>query len=205
MERWSPGVGMVAGLAVLAFVPGCLLFGPPARSYRSNREVLAATAEACGFVVDPERYVLEGVDVREDSVTFQHRGAERAGDHAWVVRFSQKSTEQDPVALADVFSLLSVIAKGREGFAVRDERAVEVGAEGMRARYVRYHFDSPIHGEDGKPLPAHGILASARVDSPEGPIVYQLKLDNHGDREDVGWAELRPFVEAIARSRGAGE
>lgn len=174
---------------------GCSFFFPPEREYLSNDAVLRATAEAFGFAVDPRLYKLDGLEAREDSVTLQYEGVKRVGDHAWVVRFSEKSTEQDPLALVDVYSLLAVLKEGKPRFAITEEGSRDAG--GSTAKFVRYRFESPIRDRSGNPLPAHGIVATFRVEKMSVPLVYQLKLDNHGDRDDVLWDDLRPFIEAM--------
>jgi hypothetical protein len=61
---------------------------------------------------------------------------------------------------------------------------------------VRYRFESPIHDAFGKAIPATAIVASVRTNRLGTPIVYHLKLDNHGDRADVEWADLAPLLQA---------
>ncbi len=180
-----------AGAAIL--LPGCSFLTTAERDYLSNEDVLGTAAMASGYLVDPGLFRLTGLDVREDSISFQYSGVAHPGDHAWVVRFSEKTTEQNPIALADVYSLLPLLGEGRNGFAIVDEGAR--AADGLSARFVRYRFESPIRDGAGKPLPAHGIVASLRVEGGGTPLVYHLKLDNHGDREDVGWEDLEPLVE----------
>jgi hypothetical protein len=171
---------------------GCMALSPPERDFARNEAALRAAADASSYRVDPRAYRLAGAEVREDSITYQYQGVEKVGDHAWVVRFSEKSTEQDPQGLADVYALLPLIAEGRQGFQVLEEG--ERAVAGAKARFVRYRFDSPVRDEAGKPFPAHGIIAAVRVEESGGPVVYHLKLDNHGDREQVTWEDLGPFL-----------
>jgi hypothetical protein len=196
-RRWW----LVQGVLALPWLLGsCSIFGVAGRSYESNREAIEACAAACGLALEGGDFELEGIDLREDSMTFLCRGKRFPGDHGWIVRFSEKSTEQDPVALADVYSFLPVLAEGRRGFQEVDRGERE--SAGERLRYVRYRFTSPITDEAGRPLAAHGIVVSLRRESSRGPVVFQIKLDNHGDREDVGLEDVAPLVEA---ARAVGE
>jgi hypothetical protein len=183
-----------AGLAASFLGAGCAVFESPSRDYVSNEGVLEAIQQAGGYSVDPSLFHLVEANVREDSMSFQYRGVQYVGDHAWVVRFSEKSTEQDPIALADVYSLLPLIKEGRTGFRTDGEGEAPVGDS--VARFVRYRFDSPVRDEMGDALPARGIVAVLRVASPGGNVIYQVKLDNHGDRETLVWGDLAPFVSA---------
>jgi len=187
--RWV--LTLAAG--VLALVgSGCSFLSSLEREYTSNRDLIQAASECAGFTVDPSLFELTGLDLREDSLTFQLRGVRHPGDHAWVVRFSEKSSEQNPLAVSDVYSLLSLIGEGRTGFRIVEEADKDVLGE--RAKYVRYVFESPIHDGDGKALQGHGIVASVRLPGASGPLVQHMKLDNHGDRDDVQWDDLAPFL-----------
>ena len=183
------------GVPIVCLLAGCAVLERPEREYISNRPVLEEVPRLSGYAVDPARFQLVGTDIREDSITYQYRGVEFVGDHAWVVRFSEKSTEQNPDALTDVVALLPFIAESRAGFELGEEGTREIG--GSTARFARYQFESPVRDMEGKPFPAHGIVAAVRVDSSAGPIVYQIKLDNHGDREAVRWEDLLPFIAPI--------
>jgi hypothetical protein len=167
------------------------------RDYLSNQTALEAVAQAAGYQVDPRLYQLVAVEVHEDLITFQYRGVEKVGDSAWVVRFSEKSTEQNPEAISDVYSLLPLLGEGRPGFSIVEEGAKTVA--GTTCHSVRYRFDSPVSGEDGKPFPAHGIVANLRRVENGVTVVYQIKLDNHGDRDDVTWENLASFLEPLSR------
>ena len=179
-----------------ALAPGCIFLRSVEREYVSNRAALEGVSEACAYEVDPEAYSLVAVDVREDTVTFQYRGLEHPGDAAWVVRFSQKSSEQDPEALADPHAFVPVLAEGREDFEIVDDGAAELG--GRNVRYVAYRFSSSVRADDGTPLGGRGVLTTLRADAPDGNVlVYQIKLDNFGDRGELTIEELTPFVEAV--------
>ena len=183
-------------LSAMTAVAGCAVLETTSRDYHSNEPVLRAVPEVSGYAVDPDRHRLLGADVREDSITYQYRGVEKVGDHAWVVRFSQKSSEQSPESLMNVTALLPLIAEGRDGFEVVEEG--EKTLRGIPVSFVRYRFQSPIRDVEGKPFPAHGIVASLRKLMGKEAIVWQMKLDNHGDRDDVMLEDLAPFLEPLA-------
>lgn len=207
MSTWKGGgirgaASCMAAGVLMSLAPGCMLLRTASREYLSNREAMERAAGAAGFSVDPGKFLLVGVELDEDIITFRFRGAEHVGDHAWAARFSEKSTEQDPVALRDVYSLLPVIAEGRTGFLVLEEgTALVCGAE---ARHVRYAFDSPIRDAAGRAIPGRGIVTSFRLEEPGGAVIWKIKLDNHGDREDVRWEDLEPFIHAIEEGREGG-
>jgi len=146
--------------------------------------------------VDPDLYALSGADVREDSITYHFQGVKSVADHAWVVRFSQKSTEQNPDSLMNVAALLPLIAAGKRGMSLLEEAERVLGD--LKVRYIRYRFDSPVRDAEGKPFPAHGIIAAVRQETSGGTVVYHMKLDNHGDRDEVTVQDLKPFLEPIA-------
>jgi hypothetical protein len=173
---------------------GCNFLGSTSRDYVSNSDLLERASEAAGYVVDDALLQLTALDIRDDALTLQYRGVKFPGDHAWVVRFSEKSSEQSPTAVSDVYSLLPVLKEGRTGFSLTEEGA-RAGAD-TKAQFVRYRFESPIHDAFGKAIPGHGIVASVRTNRLGTPIVYHLKLDNHGDRADVEWADLAPLLQA---------
>ena len=175
---------------------GCIFVKSAERGYLSNQTVLQAVAKAAGYQVDPVLYQLVGVEAREDLITFQYRGLDKIGDIAWVVRFSEKSTEQDPQAVSDVYSLLPLLQEGRTGFSVVEDGERKV--VGNVGHFVRYRFDSPVSDNEGKPFPAHGIVLNLERSEGKAAVVYQIKLDNHGDRDDVVWEDLGPFLEPLS-------
>ena len=193
-RRLARAVVALAMLALVGLASGCSFLTSSEREYISNSEVLESAARTAGFRVDSNLYRITGLDLREDSMTCQYRGVAFPGDHAWVVKFSEKSSEQDPVALGDVYSLLPLIREGRERFEITEEGERE--DLGMKFKFVRYRFDSRIRDGSGKPLAAHGIVVSLRAMGGGSPVVYHIKLDNHGDRDDVDWRDLRPFLES---------
>jgi hypothetical protein len=176
-------------------VSGCYLLSAPEKAYVSNEEHLARMGEAIGYGLDPELYKLVAAEIREDSLTLQFRGVRYVGDSAWVVRFSAKSSEQDPYALADVYSLLPLLAESRSNFGVTEEGKQPY--KGTEVQYVRYKFDSPVRDDDSKALPASGILATLVRSQGDDTLVYHIKLDNHGDRDQVEWEDLLPLLKPI--------
>lgn len=180
------------------FTTGCIFVKSAERDYLSNQTALEAAAKAAGYQVDPLLYQLAGVEVREDLVTFQYRGLDKIGDSGWVVRFSQKSTEQNPDALSDVYSLLPLLEEGRASFSMVEDGERKVA--GGVGRFVRYRFDSPVSDGEGKPFPAHGIVLNLQRMEGNATVVYQVKLDNHGDRDDVVWEDLAPFLEPLEKN-----
>jgi hypothetical protein len=187
---------LLAGwLLLLCAQSGCGLLISSERKYVSNDDLLVEIATLSRYPLDPDLFKLLGVDARGDSISYQYRGVRFLGDHAWVVCYSEKSSEQDPVALANVHSLLPVISEGRTGFALTGEGEEKVGGELLR--FITYSFDSPIQDAQGRPLPGTGVLGSVRTGSAGSVLVYQIKLDNYGDREEVTWDLLKPFLEAI--------
>jgi len=190
--RWFAGC---LTLTLLCALTGCGFLTSREREYVSNEDLLEEVATLSRFPVNPELFELTRVDARDDSITYQYRGVRFVGDHAWVVRFSEKSTEQDPVAVENLYTLLPVVGEKRSGFAPIGEGEEEIGGE--RLRFIRYRFDSPVRDAEGQPLPGTGILGSVRIDGAGGDLIYQIKLDNHGDREEVTWESLKPFLEAI--------
>jgi hypothetical protein len=174
---------------------GCSLLVPVERSYLSNQEQMEGAASIAGYELSGDAFRLTAVDLRDDSATFQYRGVEHPGDTAWVVCFSEKSSEQAPERLLEINSVLPLLAESREGFEV-----IEFGVHGVTAdtpaRWARYRFDSPVRAANGKPLEAHGIVVSLRRESSGTALVWQVKLDNHGDREVVRWEDVEPLVAA---------
>jgi hypothetical protein len=194
MARGNGGLGLLGSFLVV-WLGGCAFLTSPTRDYVSNRTLMEQAASDAGYEVDPGRFQLVMAQVEEDSITFQYQGLEHPGDTAWVLRFSAKSTEQDPVALADVYDLLPVLAEGRAGFNITEEGEKEW--DGATVRFVRYRFESKVRDDQAKPLAGHGIVAALTRGKPGQLLVYKVKLDNHGDRDDVLWEDLLAFLEPL--------
>ncbi len=183
-------------LAVPVLVTACSLLQSPDRSYVSNRELLEATSKRLGFEVDPEQFTVVAADLRDDVITLQYTGKAFPGDQAWIMRFSEKSTEQDSIALSDVHPLVRALSEGRRRFEV-----VESGERvfaGDVARYLKYTFESPLRGETGEAFVGRGFLVVLRRMGAEGRLIYQIKLDNYGDRDDLVFADLEPLLASLA-------
>ena len=173
---------------------GCVLIGPDV-SYLSNREILEVTSEAAAVTVDGDSFELVQAEILEDSIAFHYRGVAFPGDQAWILRFSEKSSEQDPVRLSDVYSLLPILQEGREGFRrVADDTDQR---EDATVCYVAYSFDSPVHDEDGKALAGRGLVATITCERSGKPVVYHVNLDNWGDRDKLDIEDLQPLLEPI--------
>jgi hypothetical protein len=174
---------------------GCAALFEPRRDFLSNLEILRATSEAADFRVDGALFELIEAQILVDTITFYYRGVKHLGDRAWVLRFSEKASEQEPEALANVYALLPVIQEGRERFRLDGEGTEELDAG--RLGYVKYTFDSPIRGEDGRPLPGRGIAATFETEKRGNRIIFHLNLDNWGDRLALGREALEPFLQAV--------
>jgi hypothetical protein len=157
--------------------------------------MLDGFAGRAGYEVSADLYRLVSVEIHEDSLTFQYRGAAHVGDSAWVVRFSAKSSEQSPEMLADVVRIFAVLGEARENLALIEEGTAAVGE--ATARFLRYRFDSPVRDNQSRPFPAHGIVATLSREENGELVVYHFKLDNHGDRDTVQWADLQPFLDPL--------
>ena len=178
----------------LSLAVGCAFLTPLEVEYQSNDGVLAVVAES-SYRVDPSLFEVTSAEVRDDALTFHYVGRAYPGDSAWVVRFSEKGTEQDPLTLRDVYTVLPAVADGRRAFRVLDDGDVPWGDS--RLRFIRYRFESSVRDATGAPLEGRGVLAAMAVEHPGGWFVYRLKLDNHGDRERLDWQALLPFLEPI--------
>lgn len=191
------GGRLLAAAGIVTALCGCGLFGPEEASFRSNRDLLGDFARTTEYVVADDLFRLVAIHVEVDSLVFQYRGEAHIGDAAWVVRFSVKSSEQSPEELADVFRVFKVLGEERPGFAYVDEGQGVVGPD--RVDYVRYRFDSPVRDENARPFPAHGIVATLLRQEGGEQVVYHFKLDNHGDRADVVWEDLRPLLDPLRK------
>jgi len=168
----------------------------PRREYKSQEAVLEAVREASGYATDEAVYRLVRADVAQDSIIFQYRGVKHPGDSAWVIQFSQKSTEQSPAELADLGTLLEALARGKEGFQKGDRE--EKVYRDRKVEFARYGYLSILRNNRGQQVQAAGITAVTRVDADPAPLIYQLKVENmEGDRADIGWPDLVPLLDAI--------
>ena len=189
---------LLPALAVLPVAVGCALLRPVDVEYVSNDNVLQDVATSA-YPVDPKLFEAVSIDARDDALTFQYRGLAYPGDSAWVVRFSEKGTEQDPLTLRDVYTVLPAISEGRRFFKVIDDG--EVPWNGALLRFVRYRFESAVRDASGTALEGRGILAAIAWEHDGGWGVYRFKLDNHGDRETLDWKALLPFLQPLVNER----
>jgi hypothetical protein len=188
----------LAGLAGLLFVlPGCSFLLGPDTAYRVNDDVIAAASRAAGFAVDSDLYEVERVEAERDTVTLYYRGVEGRRAEAWMLRFSRKPSEQDPVALEDVYSHLTLIRELRDEFRLGKEASEEI--DGARLRYAAYQFRSTARGSDGKPLTGQGIVATLAREQDDHPVVFALRLEIIDQREALSRSDLGPFVDAMLR------
>ena len=175
----------------LVSLTGCSLLSSPDREFRGNSRVLDSVAASLGYSVSSGEFELTRAEVEDDAATLHYRGDEYPGDQAWVVRFSEKSTELSPEALTHVESAVSVIEQ--EGlqpkFSVEQTETVEI--EGLTVELATYTFESHLAPAERT---GRGILAATRVEVDGHPIVVQIKLDNYGDRQTLSAEALRPFL-----------
>jgi hypothetical protein len=198
-RKGSVPLASVLALGLASFLAaGCNVLTAPDRQFVSQEKVLESAAEAAAYVPDRERYRLVRLDASADAITFQYLGVREPGDGAWVVRFAQKSTEQDPEGLTRIGSLVAAIARGKPGF-----EKVEEGRrqhKGLQVDIVRYRYRSAVLDAKGKPVAASGIAAIVKVDMRPAPVIYQFNLENFaGDRSEVGWTDLVPLLDAVPR------
>jgi len=179
------------GLALAAFLlAGCAAFSSPEREFSSNERVLGAIESRLGYRVDRAAYRLVRAEVTEDAITLHYLGVEYPGDQAWVVRFSEKSSELAPERLARVAPAIAVIAEERLQPGFLAQAPVESEVAGVRIESAAYTFRSTLApAETGR-----GILAALRRSDGDGAVVYQIKLDNHGDRQSLVPADLEPLL-----------
>ena len=181
----------VIASGLVASTLGCSVFSSPDREYRSNERVLDAVAGRVGYVIDDDFAELTRVEIEDDVITFHYRGVEYPGDQAWVVRFSEKSTELEPESLATVASAIEVIRDEnlQRGFEAEEARSQVLF--GVEIEFAAYTFDSALapSGREGR-----GLLVALRRVENGLPVIYQIKLDNHGDRERLSAADLAPFL-----------
>ncbi len=190
------------GLAGSVLLASCAFLSSPARTFHSNEPLLEELARQAGYVVDPALYRLVQAEVLEDSLTLHYRGVAHPGDAAWVLRFYLKSSEQDPDSIADVATVLPVLSEGREGFQLTEHGKRD--AAGVEIQFARYRFQGPVRDAEGKPLPACGILVTFLARQGAERLAYHIKLDNQGDRDDVDWADLAPFLVPVLGQEAVG-
>jgi hypothetical protein len=174
---------------------GCSVLSSPDREYSSNARVLAAIEDRLDYRVDRSEFLLTRAEITDDAITLHYLGVAHPGDQAWVVRFSEKSTELSPERLATVAPALAVIEGERlqPDFAARPPAETEVA--GVRIEAATYTFRSTLApaGRSGR-----GVLAALRRTERGDEVVYQIKLDNHGDRANLTAEDLAPLLAPLA-------
>ena len=179
-------------LAVLALASGCNVLVEPDRSYLNNQAVSGYTARAAGYSVAEDLYRLQRVELEWDTATFYYRGVVDSAEDAWVLRFSLKTGEQDPVALEDVYSHLALIEGLRDDFKIEVDKKEPIGA--ARLNYVSYNYQSRQRDEDGKAVRGYGIIATFAATSGDLPVVYAMKIEAVGRKGSYTRADLAPFL-----------
>ena len=179
-------------LAVLALASGCNVLVEPDRSYLNNQAVIGYTARAAGYSVAEDLYRLQRVELEWDTATFYYRGVVDSAEDAWVLRFSLKTGEQDPVALEDVYSHLALIEGLRDDFKIEVDKKEPIGA--ARLNYVSYNYQSRQRDEDGKAVRGYGIIATFAATSGDLPVVYAMKIEAVGRKGSYTRADLAPFL-----------
>ena len=199
MSRRGWGSAVVLGTLLALAAQGCGVMGQAVgKRYASQKTVLNAAAKASGYQPDPDRWHLVHLEVAPDYTTFQYRGVKEPGDRAWVVRFAQKTTEQRPDQVASIEGLLETIREGKEGFQILEKASRQY--QGLQVEYARYRYSSVIRGDKGSPLPAGGAAALVILAQDPAPVIHQIDVDNfEGLRFELGWDDLRAFIDAIAR------
>jgi len=189
----SAALLFAAGIAALA--PGCAYLSRPEREFVSQEDVLQAVAKTSGYSPSVSAYRLRQAEVSSDMITFYYQGTSRPGDRAWVIRFSTKSTEQEPEDLVKIEKLMQAIRAGKDGFQEGALGRREVGD--LMVEFMSYRFRSTLRDNRGAPVMAGGIAAVTRVHANPAPVVYHLNVVNVEGDEMPGWNEIKPLAEAI--------
>ena len=184
-------------LAALLLVSGCNVLVQPDRSYLNNQGVIGYTARAAGYAVAEDRYTLQRVELEWDTATFYYSGVADEREDAWVLRFSPKAGEQDPVALEDVYSHLSLIEGLRDDFQVGIDEKETLGES--RLRYVCYSYNSKIRDKDGRSIRGYGIISTFSSRSEDLPVIYAMKIEAVGRKAFYSRADLDPFLKPIVQ------
>ncbi len=185
---------------------GCsFFFARPESQYVDRERVLEAVAEASGFEPDGAHYRLRYAEVSPDLNTLHYQGVAHPGDRAWVTIFSQKEAEQRPDDLSGLDGVLAAILEGKDGFRLVERTRRDWN--GISVEIARYRFQSPLRGvesgpdgrQTARPVEASGVAAALRADRSPAPVIYHINAVNiEGDRTDLGWNEIEPFLRAIS-------
>ena len=191
----SKSFGLISASIALLLACGCNALVQPDRAFVNNREVIDYTAAAAGYSIDPDLYVLQRVEIEWDTATFYYSGIENPGEDVWVLRFSPKTGEQDPVALEDVYSHLSLIEGLRDDFKVGLDKKEMIGESILR--YVSYSYSSKTRDSDDKPIRGYGIISTYSARSDDLPVIYAMKIESVGRKGYYSRADLDPFLRPI--------
>ena len=176
---------------------GCNVLTQPDRAFVNNQAVIGYAAKAAGYTIDEELYTLQRVEIEWDTATFYYSGAADPREDAWVLRFSPKAGEQDPVALEDVYSHLSLIEGLRDDFQVGIDEKETFGES--RLRYVCYSYNSKIRDKDGRSIRGYGIISTYSSRSDDLPVIYAMKIEAVGRKAFYSRADLDPFLRPVLR------
>ena len=125
---------LISVSVALLLACGCNVLTQPDRAFVNNQAVIGSAATAAGYAIAGELYSLQRVEIEWDTATCYYSGVADEREDAWVLRFSPKAGEQDPVALEDVYSHLSLIEGLRDDFQVGIDEKETLGES--RLRYV---------------------------------------------------------------------
>ena len=176
---------------------GCNVLTQPDRAFVNNQAVIGYAAKAAGYTIAGELYTLQRVEIEWDTATFYYSGAADPREDAWVLRFSPKAGEQDPVALEDVYSHLSLIEGLRDDFQVGIDEKETLGES--RLRYVCYSYNSKIRDKDGRSIRGYGIISTYSSRSEDLPVIYAMKIEAVGRKAFYSRADLDPFLRPVLR------
>ena len=186
---------LISVSVALLLTCGCNVLTQPDRAFVNNQAVIGYAAKAAGYAIAEELYSLQRVEIEWDTATFYYSGVADEREDAWVLRFSPKAGEQDPVALEDVYSHLSLIEGLRDDFQVGIDEKETLGES--RLRYVCYSYNSKIRDKDGQSIRGYGIISTFSSRSEDLPVIYAMKIEAVGRKAFYSRADLDPFLKPI--------
>lgn len=186
---------LISVSVALLLACGCNVLTQPDRAFVNNQAVIGYAAKAAGYAIAGELYSLQRVEIEWDTATFYYSGVADEREDAWVLRFSPKAGEQDPVALEDVYSHLSLIEGLRDDFQVGIDEKETLGES--RLRYVCYSYNSKIRDKDGRSIRGYGIISTFSSRSEDLPVIYAMKIEAVGRKAFYSRADLDPFLKPI--------
>ena len=186
---------LISVSVALLLTCGCNVLTQPDRAFVNNQAVIGYAAKAAGYAIAGELYSLQRVEIEWDTATFYYSGVADEREDAWVLRFSPKAGEQDPVALEDVYSHLSLIEGLRDDFQVGIDEKETLGES--RLRYVCYRYNCKIRYKDGRSIRGYGIISTFSSRSEDLPVIYAMKIEAVGRKAFYSRADLDPFLKPI--------